>query len=87
MQLGVHEIARIAYVASQSALAQVGGSAGVEWDSLTAAQRDAQITSAAAQLNLGHQSAHIVGSVGGNNSLKAANVFNSVVNALMLGKK
>jgi len=87
MQLGFHEIARIAYVASQSALAQVGGSAGSEWDSLTPAQRDAQITLAASQLNLGHQSAHIISSVGGSNSAKATNVFNSVVNALMLGKK
>lgn len=89
MELGLHEIARVAYVAEQAAEAQLSGTVGVEWEALTAAQQEPFKALASGYVSSGAKSkggADIVTAVGSTTPLKAQAVFQAVVYALMMGK-
>lgn len=83
MRLGTLQIAEIAYTAQQEALAQVGGSAGAPWNTLTQAQRDAVTTAVRTQVETTPIPASpINATVGGTNAAKALAVFTAVVDSM-----
>jgi hypothetical protein len=75
--------AKVAYDASQEALNELGGSAGVPWEQLTGAQQEPYIAEVWSILNgTADPISPIDPTVGPDNATKADIVFRAVVNAL-----
>jgi len=79
----IDHIAEVAYEAYQTALYQVGGSGGAQWNNMTSTQREPWIALAnTIAYSTAIPANPVISSVGGTNAAKATNVFNTVCYSL-----